>query len=631
MSWFGYRHKNMKWLLLLTSISLFSAVAVACGGDTETVIQTVVVEKEVPGADVVQTVIVEKPIQLPGEVVVQTVVVPATAVPAPTQAPTPTGGPSGTFKLGVENVIPPLFVPALGGVGHEQDYASWGMVEFLIYADHGTENYNPAKSIATSWNLSPDFSKVRFTLRKGIPFHKDWGELSADDVVWSMNNAIRDGSTFWGAGGLQQWMDRWEKVDDFTVDMFFQDYNANWQFILSNLSTHQPWIYPKKAVDDLGEDRANVTPLGTGPFENVTYRTNDIVIVEAFDGGNHWRAKPAVQRMEVLDIPDPLARNAAFITGEVDVIAVLNKDIAQLKNRVPGSYEQAARGTDWPHVVFFTGNYWGAESCDTDPETSWKFLPDTQYPRPGFQPDSDHPWIGDPSGVGNSMESALKIRQALTMAIDRPTLLDTVFGGLGLSTAAYNGFLPPDPQWKDSWNLDYDLPGAKALLAEAGYPNGFEFTFYVAPDHIVINSEAGAAVAQMWRELGLDVKIDNSAYATARPRHFLGQDDIIWYAHSGTGNLDKQKAGNMGINNTFHGAELPCDIQALYWANATELDQEKRIQNNIVIQDYMADNRLHVPIANITDYFMVGPKVAAWSPHKIAGRYFTNPETVQVK
>lgn len=681
--------KWARWLTLgvLAIGSMVAALAVACGGTevvTERVVETVIVEKQLPGETitervvetvvverevtrtekvvetvvverevegktvmVVETVIVEKPVTVTERVVetvvvekqvevpvVETVVVEklviATPVAPPTPAPTPTGGPSGTFRLSVRNIIPPLFVPALGGVGHEQDFASWGMVEFLLYADY-EEVIQPDISMATSWEVADDQSKVRFNLREGVKFHKGYGEMTADDVVWSMNNAIREGSTFWGVGGLQAWMDRWEKVDDYTVDMYFKTYRATWAETLSNLSTHQPWIYPKAAVDELGESVANVTPLGTGPFENVLYRTDDIVITEAFDGGNHWRAEPAAQRMEVVEIESPLVRNAAFTTREVDIIEVANKDIPQLKRAVSGAYEQIARGTTWPHVVYYTGNYWrGEEACESSLVTSWTV--DAEWPRPGFKPDAEHPWIGDPHGTGgNSMESALKVRQAMSMAVDRQTLLDTVFGGLGLPTAMYTGFIPSDDGWKDEWDVSYDLDAAKALLAEAGYPDGFEFTFYVPPDHIVVNPEAGEAVAQMWRQLGLGVNIETSAYATARPRHFRGVDDIPWYHHSGGGNLDREKIGAYGRYNTFHGAEVPCEIQDLA-ASVLDIDDfDQRVEVNRQVQDYVSEWRLNLPLGTISDYFMVGPRIAAWTPHRIAGRYFTNPETVQVR
>ena len=643
-----------KWLVLLAAMVLPVSLAVACGDaapapepeiiiQKERVVETVIVEKQLPGETIVktekviETVVVEKQVQVtvPGEkvTIIQTVVVPATARPAPTAAPTPEGAPKGAWKYAVSNVIPALFVPSKGGVGHEQDYNSWGMVEFIIHADHGTENYNYDESIVTSYEVNKDNSRIRFTVRKGIPFHKGWGSLTAHDIAWSFNSAIEEGSTFWGVGGLQRWIDRLEAVDDYTVDLYARtEIDPNWQFTFSNLSTHQPWVYPKAAVDALGEDRANVTPLGSGPFENVIYRTNDTVVVTAFNNGNHWRAKPASQQMTTVEIPEPLARNAAFRAGEVDIIEALNKDIPQLRDQVPGSYPQDARGTGWPHVVYFTGNYWAEGSCDADNvDTTWK--KGAEFPRPGFLPDAAHPWIGDIfEGGGNSMESALKVRQAMSKAVNRPELLETVFGGLGLPTATYNGFLPADTKyWKDEWDFTYDLAAAKALLADAGYADGFEFTFYVPPDHIVVNPEAGQAIAQYWRNLGLTVNIEQSAYATARPRHFLGQDDIIWYHHSGTGNWDKPKGGAYGPSNTFHGAELPCDMQALHWDNRTNQDKDQRIANSAKMQDYISKWRMNMPFASITDYWMVGPRIAAWSPHKIAGRYFTNPETVQVK
>ena len=203
--------KWARWLTLgvLAIGSLVAALAVACGGGetqivTERVVETVIVEKQLPGETitervvetvvverevtrtervvetvvverevegktvmVVETVVVEKPVTVTERVVetvivtkqvevpvVETVVVEklviATPVAPPTPAPTPVGGPQGTFRLSVRNIIPPLFVPALGGVGHEQDFASWGMVEFLLYADY-EENIDPNISMATSW------------------------------------------------------------------------------------------------------------------------------------------------------------------------------------------------------------------------------------------------------------------------------------------------------------------------------------------------------------------------------------------------------------------------------------------------------------------------------------------------
>lgn len=619
---------SRKPLLVLAAGLLLGLLAASCGGAQEPTATSVPpTATRAPAAQPAPTTApspqaTAMPAPQPTAAPTPTSAVPAATV-APTRAPAatpPPAAPSGRVNLGVIQVIPPLFVPALGGVGHEQDYASWGIVEFLIYAND-KEVLDPGISMAESWQLASDQSKVTFKIRRGVPFHKGYGEVTAADVVWSHNNALREGSTFWGVTGIKLWMDRWEQVDNYTAELYFKkgEFRPTWDITLSNLRTHQPWVYPKRAYDELGEQKANITPLGTGPFQAVSYQSRERVAVEAVVP--HWRRAAGIQRLEVFEIPEALARAAAFQTGEADIIEVTNRMIPELQQKVAGSYAQPARGSDFPHVVYYTGNYWAETMCKTGEKI---------FPRPGFKPDAEHPWIGDPRDPAR-MESAKKVRQAMSVAIDHNTLLKTVFGGLGTAGGTYTGFLPTDPQWKREWEIPYDKELAKRLLAEAGYPNGFSFTFYVPPDHIVVNPEAGQAIAQMWREIGLDVKIDSTAYAAARPRHFNGQDDIIWYHHSGAGQTDLEKGGNYGPNNTFHGAELPCDVQQLNFANLREPDREKRIQNNVKLQDYISQWWLNRPFVVAIDHFMVGPRIAAWTPHFIPGRYFTAPETLKVK
>lgn len=637
------RHLRVPTALRAIGASILVAVAAACGG-TETVVQTVVVEKQVE-KPVVQTVVVEKPVE---KIVQQTVVVekekivekPVAQTVVVVQTATPTAAPiapppaqQGEVTLGLAKVIPPLFVPALGGVGLEQHYASWGIVEFLIQAN-AKEGLDPGLSMAESWTLAPDQSKVTFKIRKGVKFHGDWGEVTADDVVWSHNNALREGSTFWGISGLRTWMDTWKKVDDYTAEMGIQKgkYNPTWEVGMSNLRTHSPWIYPKLAYDRLGETKANVTPLGTGPFKVLSYRTAEEVKLEALP--THWRAPAKTKSMAVIEIPEDLARVAAFRTGETDIIEIPNKFINDLKRQVSGSREVVARGSEFPHTMNVgAGNLWALKKCDTGKDI---------FPRPAFTPDDKHPYIGNPyegqtgtqlkfDADSASMKRSLKVRQALALAIDRKTIINTIFGGLALDDGAISGFVKSDPQWKKSWEIPYDPTKAKALLAEAGYPNGFEFEFYLAPDHIVINPEAGAAIAQMWRQIGLTVKIDSTAYAAARPKHFDGQDNRIWYRHSSIGNIDQQKFGNFGPSNTFDHIELPCDMQALSFANRTEPDIQKRIKNNVDLQDYVSTWYLSMTLYTVPEHWMLSSRIEDWKPHFMPGRYFTAPETLKVK
>ena len=76
---------------------------------------------------------------------------------------------------------------------------------------------------------------------------------------------------------------------------------------------------------------------------------------------------------------------------------------------------------------------------------------------------------------------------------------------------------------------------------------------------------------------------------------------------------------------------MPCEIQDLAASVEDETDYDKRVAINVRVQDYVSEQRLIFPIATVTDHFMVGPRIKAWTPHRIVGRYFTNPETVQVQ
>ncbi len=538
----------------------------------------------------------------------------ATATPSPT--PTPQG-PTGTVTLGVANVPPALFVPAKGGAGWEEVYHSWGVVQFLMY-NNAQGQLDPSISPATSWELAPDLSKVTFKIRQGIPWHSGEGTLDVDDVVWSHNNALREGSTFWGVGNIRPWMDRWEKVDNQTAVMYFKDFEPRWDFNLSNYGDHQPWIFNKKLVDKLGEEQANTTPDGTGPYKVLSWKSREKVELEAVVP--HWQNTAKTKRLNVVEIPESLARIAAFEAGEVDIIDIPNNMIQQTQAKVQGSRPQQAVGPGWIHILYFTGNYWAQERCVPEGKLGTEF--------PGFTPDAQHPWIGDPRDPAR-MESAQKVRRALSLAIDKQAIVNSVFGGLGVAGGTDVGFLPTDEQWKDNWTIPYDPEQAKQLVKEAGYPNGFTVELWNPPDN-VMNPEAGQAIAQMWRQIGLQVDVNSSAYAAMRPNFFDGKMNAVMYFAATSGNVDALKAGQLGPASVLW-AQLPCDVQQLYFNNKKEPSKEKRIENNAKIQDYINQWSLSVPFATVNTYFMVGPRVKSWTPHFKTGPYITNTWTIELK
>ena len=107
------------------------------------------------------------------------------------------------------------------------------------------------------------------------------------------------------------------------------------------------------------------------------------------------------------------------------------------------------------------------------------------------------------------MENARKVRWAMSMAIDRDALNRNVFNGLGQITYTYTDILPDNPLFKDEWKVDYDIDGAKELLAEAGFADGFDLNFWISPDNTAaVEPEAFEAIAQMWQDIGVNASVE---------------------------------------------------------------------------------------------------------------------------
>jgi len=601
----------------------------------ETVVQTVIVEKEVQvrGETIVQTVVVEKEVQVRGETVVQTVIVEvekevqvekvvvATAVPALMSADGSVRvPPQGHFVLAEQLVVPPVFHPALAGGGLEFSYYNWGLVDYPLFIDKDNLS-DPDISLWTSWEVASDLSKLSFTVREGVQFHNGWGEMTADDVAFSYNAAIREGSRFYGLTSLD-WLDRIEATGKFTGEMIFKEFNPLWVQIVSNASTHQPWIASKRVFDEKGEIGGLDTAIGTGPYKAISWAANERIVLQAT--GDHWRVVPKIETFEVVEIPEPLAMQAAFLTGEVDIAPIPNSMIKDTFASLPGSTIERIGKLD-NQTIHFTGNYWLKGPLTHRSDSS------AQFPREGYTPDADHPWIGDIDDP-ESMERALKVRTAMIMAVDRDSILRNIFDGFGVPEATWTGFMPDDPQWKPEWAMPaYDPDGAKVLLAEAGYADGFSFEFFAPSGVKTINDEAAFAAAQFWREIGLDPQIDNGTYASGRDRRFDGVDNIVRMHHIFTGDLDREKAQGLGNVQAYHGHELPRDILEIALSNRTEKDYSTRIQNNVALTDYITSWRLFLPLSATSTNYMVGPKVIDWVPHLNTQPFFLAPWTVEIK
>ena len=322
---------------------------------TEKVIETVVVEKVVEGqtVKVVETIVVEKPVTRT-EQVVQTVVVVATAMPAMEEPPEQ----SGTLRVAVGSITPPVFRPSLLKWPVNLDKVAYGVADPLTYHPHIAPVLGDTvpEALAESWEAASDGTSVTFRIRQGVQFHDGWGELTADDVVYTFDDALFAEGTLAKIAESKEWMDAWVKEDDYTVTMTTRDGEfipPQWDRNLSN-NSQIGGIWSKKVFDDLGPDGAAETPIGTGPFSVNRWVANEEIILDAQE--SHYRATPSIERVIIREIPEEATRLAAFRSGEVDISPVSLRFLGSILGETQAHAVEtntASRTTVW-----FTGNHW---------------------------------------------------------------------------------------------------------------------------------------------------------------------------------------------------------------------------------------------------------------------------------
>ena len=638
---------------------IFAAIALTACGSGDPVIQTVIVEKEVDvvqtvvvevekevdvvqtvvvevekEVDVVQTVIVEKEVEKEVETIVTATAEAYGAGPGsrvfvnPQDAQAPKQR-SGTLRVEVPRITGRFSLTSspFGGVTSD----NYGVMDPLIYADPADipkrGAFNPAISLVNGWTVSADGTSIIFDLRKGVQFHHDFGEMTAEDVAWSFNDALAEGNTNPRAGFVNEWMGEWEVISSHTVKMHIKPNSALspvWLLELSNTWRNTLTVTSKKANEE-NHPLASLVTIGTGPFQMDDGAVDDFIDLSAVNF-DHYRKAPSVEFVKILAIPDAQVKVAAFKSDEIDIVNIPSQFIGDAVDAVPGARIQTLGEGAILHL-YQGGNFWQVEDVVNDV---------TIYPREGLNVDSDHPWIGDPYAAGcdtanlfdtvppakpacENMENARLFRQALSMAIDRDAINEII--GLGQMPPAhtFTGFREGDPEWKDEWNIPYDPDAARQIMKDLGIPDGFKFTTWVSSDTSALPPDIAESAIQFWvDELGFEVEIEATNYAARRPTLIGRTINIPFHHHINVGYADEPKgrlvsAGQGGAN---RGVELPNEIlERTYWANLGELDAAKRVENNIFLEDYMSYWMLNVPMVFQNGLVAVSPNVAEWHPY----------------
>ncbi len=397
--------------------------------------------------------------------------------------------PEGTLTVAVatfgnERWLPSLYVGA-------EDVVLKPMFENLLSRDPRTGELIPM--LAERWQVLDGGRTWKFHLRKGIRFH-DGAELTAEDVRFTFASIAKEGSANSLAPEFRL-IKSMEVEGPHTISVRFdKPFVTFGNRVTHGLFASVAYIQSKKHIETGGDEAAERHPVGTGPWKFVEHVRGDRIVYEAVD--NHWRAVPHFQRLVFLKVPEPATRMAMLRAGSADVIEIGGEYVDELK-------KVGMRTLTMPNVAavwVILGGQWPTKPT-YDPKVPWA------------QPDA---------------ERAHKVRLALSLAVDKNAIVQQVLGGLGAAVGTVN-FYPTDPWATPALlkPLPYDPARAKTLLAEAGYPNGFEVTMNLTawPGRGFL-PDVGEAVATYWEKVGITVKrrpVDRAVFAgDFRKRSYAG-------------------------------------------------------------------------------------------------------------
>ncbi len=584
----------------LAALSLLLALVIACGGAAET---------DQPAASQSST----DQSAAPAATVPLAGAAAATQVPAaaPVAAATATPEsdtavmaekPSGTMAVGQKELGPFMGHPSLTGNPQIFLLQQPPIAESLLTV---SSDLRPASMLAQSWTMSEDGTTWTFELVKGVQFHKGYGEMTAEDVIYSMRQFGAEGSKHPRASNIRRiWSNEnghATAIDDYTVEV---NSGEPWSEVPINEFLTSPsgagtWIISKKQSDELGVEEANTQIAGTGSWDLVEFRTSEFWRMEAVE--NHWRKTPHFAELIFREIPEESSRIAGFQTGNLDTTLIAFDSLPLIEEvegaeimRVPGGGESA--------LTFYGQYYVGIGTEDQ---------------QPGYDPDL--PWVSaNPDINSEAWKNAAKVRNALSIAIDRQGIVDTLLHGYG-SPAVLWDF----GQYEDTWlpqelRWEYNPDRARELLTEAGYPDGFNITLTPALRGAPVEVEACEAVATMWGDIGLDVEFQKIPYTTLRPsliaRNYQGST-----CHAGGIRLEPGQGFSGMLSKLHHQAVWNRGVEHPWFdekvsQHMAEVDSEARRALAIEIATFMFENAVTgVGLYNFDSLWPVGPRIHPWN------------------
>ena len=349
--------------------------------------------------------------------------------------------------------------------------AAAGAIDQVLYSNvfEGLTRFGSDGSVnpglAESWDISEDGKIYTFKLRSGVKFH-DGTDFEATDVVFSLDRARAEDSTN-AQKALFAGIERVEAVDPATVKVTLSAPQGNFLF---NMAWGDAVIVAPESIGNI-----KAAPIGTGAFTFTDWKQGDSITLTRNDA--YWGPAPALQSATFKFISEPTAAFAAMMAEDIDIFYSYPAPENLIQFEADPRFNVLAGNTEGETIL--------AINNKAEP-------------------------FGD-----------VRVRKAVSMAIDRQAIIDGAMFGYGTPIGSH--FAPHHPDYIDlTGNAPYDPEAARALLAEAGYPDGFTTTLKLPPPSYA--RRGGEIIAAQLRDIGIETEISNLEWAQWLEQAFRGYD-----------------------------------------------------------------------------------------------------------
>ncbi len=406
---------------------------------------------------------------------------------------------------------PEGFNPSLYTAGTTFDASSRAIFNRLVEFERGTTNIVPA--LAESWTVSDDGLVYTFTLRPGVKFHATRNftpsrDFNADDVLYSFmrqwdpnhpDHKLSGGQyEYFNSMDMPNLLKSIEKVDDMTVRITL---NKPESPFIANLGMDFASILSAEYAEAMRAagtpDKIDQEPVGTGPFQLVNYQKDAVIRYQAHP--DYWAGRAKIDNLIFSITPDAAVAYAKLKAGECHLIPYPNPADLDAMMNDPDLTVLSQEGLNVGYLAF-----------------------NTDAASPAFQ-GREHPF-GD-----------VRVRQALNHAINKAAIIQGIY--LGAGKPAKNPIPPTIWSYnEDIQDYTYDPETAKALLAAAGYPDGFKTNIWAMPVKRPYNPNA-ARMAEMiqedWKKVGVEAEIVTFEWGEYLKRSKQGEHQTLLLGWTG--------------------------------------------------------------------------------------------------